>query len=54
MPATSESTSVQRQLAIDASPEAVWEFLVDPEKATRWMGMNASLDHSPAASTASR
>src|SRR5919108_2523238 len=45
--ATTESTSVQRELAIDASPETVWEFLVDPEKATRWMGQNASFDARP-------
>jgi uncharacterized protein YndB with AHSA1/START domain len=45
--ATTESTSVYRELAIDASPETVWEFLVDPEKATRWMGQNATLDARP-------
>jgi uncharacterized protein YndB with AHSA1/START domain len=45
--ATSETTSIQRELAIDASPETVWEFLVDPGKATRWMGQNASLDARP-------
>jgi uncharacterized protein YndB with AHSA1/START domain len=50
----STETAIRREIAIAASPETVWEFLVDPEKATRWMGMNASLDHSPAASTASR
>lgn len=47
MEATAETMSIQRELAIDASPETVWEFLVDPEKATRWMGMNASLDARP-------
>lgn len=35
---------VEREIAIDASPETVWEFLVDPEKAVRWMGTAASLD----------
>ena len=47
MEATTESTKVEREVAIDASPETVWEFLVDPAKATRWMGMTASLDARP-------
>jgi uncharacterized protein YndB with AHSA1/START domain len=42
--ATSEKTALKRELRIDASPETVWEFLVDPEKATRWMGQTASFD----------
>jgi uncharacterized protein YndB with AHSA1/START domain len=44
---TTESTRVEREVAIDASPETVWEFLIDPTKATRWMGMTASLDARP-------
>ena len=47
MPATGESTAVEREIAIDASPAAVWEFLVDPGKATRWMGQNASFEPRP-------
>ena len=47
MNVTTETTSVERELAIDASPETVWEFLVDPQKATRWMGMSASFDPRP-------
>ena len=42
-----ETTSVVREIAIDASPETVWQFLVDPEKATRWMGQRATLDPRP-------
>ena len=38
---------MQRELAIAARPETVWEFLVDPEKATRWMGMHAELEPHP-------
>jgi uncharacterized protein YndB with AHSA1/START domain len=38
---------VDREIAIAAKPETVWEFLVDPEKATRWMGQSASLDPRP-------
>ena len=47
MESTTESVSVVRELVIDASPETVWEFLVDPEKAVRWMGTAASLDPRP-------
>ena len=42
-----ESTSVVRETAIEASPETVWRFLVDPEKVVRWMGLAASLDPQP-------
>jgi uncharacterized protein YndB with AHSA1/START domain len=45
--AVTDITTVERELTIDASPETVWEFLVDPEKATRWMGMSATLDPRP-------
>ena len=47
MEATTESTAVEREIAIAASPETVWQFLVDPMKATRWMGMTASFDPRP-------
>jgi uncharacterized protein YndB with AHSA1/START domain len=47
MDATTETTSVERELAIAASPETVWEFLVDPDKATRWMGQTASFEPRP-------
>ena len=47
METTTETTRVERQVAIAASPETVWEFLVDPDKATRWMGIDASLDPTP-------
>ena len=43
----STETAVRREIAIAASPETVWEFLVQPEKATRWMGQAASLDPRP-------
>jgi uncharacterized protein YndB with AHSA1/START domain len=47
MATTRETTSVEREIAIAASPETVWEFLVDPDKATRWMGQSASFDARP-------
>jgi len=47
MDATAESTMVVREIAIAARPETVWELLVDPEQAVRWMGMTASFDLRP-------
>jgi DNA-binding transcriptional ArsR family regulator len=39
-----ERISVERELAIAARREAVWELLVDPGEATRWMGRRASFE----------
>ena len=47
MDATTEAATVERHLSIGASPEAVWEFLVDPDKATRWMGQTATFEARP-------
>jgi uncharacterized protein YndB with AHSA1/START domain len=47
MDAATDTTVYERTLSIDASPETVWEFLVDPDKATRWMGINAEFDPQP-------
>jgi uncharacterized protein YndB with AHSA1/START domain len=47
METTAETTSVEREIAIAAKPETVWEFLIDPDKATRWMGQTASFDARP-------
>jgi uncharacterized protein YndB with AHSA1/START domain len=47
MDATTETTVYERTLSIDASPETVWDFLVDPEKLMRWKGINADLDAQP-------
>lgn len=38
MTSATDVTVVERELVIDASPETVWELLVDPAKATSWMG----------------
>jgi len=45
--ATTDTAIVEREVAIAASPETVWQFLVDEEKATRWMGETASFDSRP-------
>jgi uncharacterized protein YndB with AHSA1/START domain len=47
MEAAAETVLVEREIEIAASPETVWEFLVDPEKAIRWMGCSASFDPRP-------
>jgi uncharacterized protein YndB with AHSA1/START domain len=50
MDAATETTVYERTLSIDASPETVWEFLVDPEKLMRWKGINTDLDPQPGGS----
>jgi uncharacterized protein YndB with AHSA1/START domain len=47
MDATTEAATVERHMTIDAKPETVWEFLVDPDKATRWMGQQATFEARP-------
>jgi uncharacterized protein YndB with AHSA1/START domain len=47
MDVTAETTAIEREISIAASPETVWGFLVDPMKATRWMGQEASFDPRP-------
>jgi uncharacterized protein YndB with AHSA1/START domain len=47
MGSVTEQTAVVREVSIAARPETVWEFLVDPEKATRWMGIEATLEPEP-------
>jgi uncharacterized protein YndB with AHSA1/START domain len=44
MTSTTEGTTVVREIVIAAQPETIWQFLVDPLKAVRWMGIAASLD----------
>jgi uncharacterized protein YndB with AHSA1/START domain len=44
MERTTERLSVERELEIAASPETVWQFFVDPEKALRWWGTTVEID----------
>ena len=39
--ANATETAIERELVIAASPETVWELLVDPAKASVWMGMQS-------------
>jgi uncharacterized protein YndB with AHSA1/START domain len=47
MESATETVSLQREVTIAASPETVWEFLVDPDKATSWMGQAVDFDARP-------
>jgi uncharacterized protein YndB with AHSA1/START domain len=47
MEQTTEPLVVRRTVEIAASPETVWELLVDPVKALRWWGVGAELDPRP-------
>lgn len=47
MESVTETTELVRELTIEARPETVWEFLVDSEKAERWMGRAAELEPHP-------
>ena len=43
----SEDNVIDQQVRIDASPEVVFEFLVDPAKLVRWIGVKAELQPTP-------
>ena len=47
MDATTETTVVERELEIGASPETVWQLLTDPTEMVRWMGETAEVDLRP-------
>jgi uncharacterized protein YndB with AHSA1/START domain len=47
MDAATDTAVYERTLSIDASPETVWEFFVDPDKLKRWKGIDAELDAEP-------
>jgi uncharacterized protein YndB with AHSA1/START domain len=47
MDAATDTSVYERTLTIDASPQTVWEFLIDPEKLMRWKGIDADLDTRP-------
>lgn len=42
-----EPAVIERELHIDARPEIVFAYFTDPERLTRWMGMEAQLDARP-------
>jgi uncharacterized protein YndB with AHSA1/START domain len=45
--AVRQDEAVEREVRIDARPETVFQFFVDPEKQVLWMGRRAELDPRP-------
>jgi uncharacterized protein YndB with AHSA1/START domain len=41
------AAAVVREVRIDAAPETVYEFLVDPDRMIQWMGRKAELEPQP-------
>ncbi len=44
---TETSKDLVREIDIEAAPETVFEFFVDPAKLTRWLAVEATLDARP-------
>jgi uncharacterized protein YndB with AHSA1/START domain len=42
-----ERPTVERDIRVEAPPESVFRFLVDPDQMIRWMGVEATLDPRP-------
>ena len=40
-------TELVREIMVDATPETIWPFLVDPSKHLEWMGTVAEIDARP-------
>ena len=47
MPSAETEAAVEVEVRIDADPETVFEFLVDPAKMVQWMGRSHELDPRP-------
>jgi uncharacterized protein YndB with AHSA1/START domain len=41
------AAAVEREIRIEASPETIYEFLIDPDRMIQWMGRKAELDPRP-------
>lgn len=39
--------TVNSEIRIDAAPEAIFPFLIDPQKIVRWKGVDATVEASP-------
>ena len=44
---TTETTIIEREVRIAASPETVFSYFVEPEKYVKWKGHRAELDPKP-------
>ena len=47
MASTAETTTIEREIVIEATPEAVWALLTDPAKTRTWWGVTVDLDVRP-------
>lgn len=47
MPTNVTAEPIVKEIEIDATPEVVFEFFVDPNKITRWLAVEADLDARP-------
>lgn len=47
MAAREDDLVVERDVRVDAPPESVFRFFVDPDQMIRWMGVDATLDPQP-------
>lgn len=47
MAASEEDLVVEREVRVEAPPEVVFKFFVDPEQMIRWKGIEATLDPRP-------
>jgi uncharacterized protein YndB with AHSA1/START domain len=47
MAEAAEANALEREIRIEASPETVYEYFVEPELMMRWMGEEAELDPRP-------
>jgi uncharacterized protein YndB with AHSA1/START domain len=45
--ADQDADAIQREIRIDAPPDRVFAFFVEPERLVRWMGSSARLDPRP-------
>ena len=46
-PATLSTDAIEREVHIEAAPETVFDFWVDPERLVRWMGRTATVEPRP-------
>ena len=54
MESRTEGFVVQREIEIAASPETIWELLVDPARAQAWWGQSVTLEPTPGGTLRSR
>jgi uncharacterized protein YndB with AHSA1/START domain len=47
MPEATETETIVSEIQIDASPETVFAFFTEPDKVTRWLASEATLDPRP-------